>query len=172
MERLVGVIWIGRLFYVTVTLAWTLSLWLWWIPTGLIYGSIEEAILGMLGLYFISMVWRRIVESSIGKFFLDIGITLPIGGLIGLVVFSLLHPYNSLSLTWLIAVICGLLAFAIVYRLLSWFESKISQAENLATKEKRESENMEYYITISALFWDRMMSAALPVFVLLWILFE
>ena len=168
MKNVAKAIWMGRLYYVAVTLAWALSLWLWWSKTALTHGPIGAFILGLLALYLIATYWRILVDNSLGQFVLDAGVALPIASLVGLAVFHLLSPYNSLSLTWLVAIICGLLVAGIIDALIIFFEDEVDLTKSLVKKEEAKVDVEG--IVASGLFWDWFISLALPIFVFIWVL--
>lgn len=162
MKSIVKAIWTGRLFYVAAILAWTLPLWL--VHTRLDHGTAEAVALGALATYFLSMYGRSIAEDSIIQSLTKAGAFSSIGSLTGLVVFVSLRPYHSSGISWLVAVICGIVASLVIYGLISWFETETIGAKASARKREKGDEDKVGEIAFSALIWDWLMSLALPIF--------
>jgi len=161
MKNLVRVIWTGRLYYLAATLAWVLPLWL--VNVRLSHNPAETVMAVSLAVYLVCIFLGIMVENLTGKSLLATGVVSSIGSFMGLTVFVLLRPYNSLSLTWLIAVVCGIIASMIIFGLISWFENEMTVARNLENLEE-EIGYLEDTI-FSALILDWLvMSIALPIF--------
>ena len=173
MNNLVKVIWTGRLYYWVVGLAWVLPLWL--VNAKLSAGS-GKAVISISWTVYILTVYFSMVRSMTimrpimvetkhsGGFLLKSknGVFSSVGSFIGLVMFVLLRPYNSLSLSWLIAVVCGVITSLMIYGLINWFESELRLARNSEEKIA----NLQGPI-LSALIIDWLIiSIALPIVIM------